>query len=373
MKIDVLINSFGGGGAERQASWIAPHVAERVLMLEDDRAYDPGVPAKALGGNPGSPLAKLVMLPILLVRLQFEIGDRPVLSFLIRANLLNVASKLFRPHRAIVSERQALVQEQETAGGRLRLALMRLLYPFADRCIVNARGTGEDLVRLCGVQADRVLVVYNACDAAAVRAKAQEDAETPERYLVTSGRLVGQKAQDVLLRAFARYRRNDPDMRLVILGTGSDETKLRELSADLGIADAVDFRGFEKNPFPWIARADAFVLSSRYEGFPNVILEALALGVPVIAADCAYGPRELLAPETGYRPSAAGVERAEYGILVPAPDDGGSEPAIAGLADAFALMRDDVAARYRARGPERAAQFSPEAVLEDWKKALAGS
>jgi glycosyltransferase involved in cell wall biosynthesis len=108
-----------------------------------------------------------------------------------------------------------------------------------------------------------------------------------------AGRLTRQKDFATLLRAFALVLKRRP-VRLLLLGDGPERKRLESLAAELGISAVVDFYGFVANPFPFIARSDLFVLSSAWEGFGNVLVEAMALGVPVVSTDCPSGPREIL-------------------------------------------------------------------------------
>jgi glycosyltransferase involved in cell wall biosynthesis len=118
---------------------------------------------------------------------------------------------------------------------------------------------------------------------------------------VTAGRLVTQKDHETLLRALAIHRQR-LDSRLIILGSGPLTAPLQALSGHLGLRESVDFVGFQPNVLPYIRQADAFVLSSRCEGFGNVIVEALGCGTPVISTDCDHGPSEIL-------------DRGRYGVL----------------------------------------------------------
>ena len=128
------------------------------------------------------------------------------------------------------------------------------------------------------------------------------------------GRLCPQKGFDVLLEAFASVAADLPSARLVVLGKGSDREGLLRQAAALGIADRVDFPGWLPNPYALLSRATVFVMSSRYEGFPNALLEAMACGVPAVATDCPSGPSEIL--------------EGEVGILVPIDDAKGISGAL---------------------------------------------
>jgi glycosyltransferase involved in cell wall biosynthesis len=139
------------------------------------------------------------------------------------------------------------------------------------------------------------------------------------------GRLTRQKGFDVLLDAFKRLL-DDRDARLIIIGDGQDRASLQAQAERLGISDRLLMPGFQTNPYPWLARADLFVLSSRWEGSPNALTEALALGVPCVATDCPSGPAEVLG-ESGAGPvvpvdDAAALSAAMSAMLAdPTPSD----------------------------------------------------
>ena len=142
--------------------------------------------------------------------------------------------------------------------------------------------------------------------------------------MVAAGRLEFQKGHDVLLRAFAASAAC-AELDLVILGEGSLEATLKAQARALGVAERVRFQGFEPNPWAWFARARAFVLASRWEGFPNALLEAMACGAPVIASACDFGPREAVEPgRSGLLVPPGDVEalRSALDLLLSDPDLG---------------------------------------------------
>ena len=376
--VDFLINSLGGGGAERQVAALASTTeGSRVIMLEDAQAYATTAEVVTLTDTKptSSHLAKLFSLPVQLIKTVSLTSDAPVISFLTRANLINVLSSFVKRHPVIVSERQALVVDKPPkAAKRFKLWIRGLAYQHADLVVVNSKGTADDLVTYCGIPRERTRVVYNSCEPEKIVALGREAIDVPEQFLVTSGRLNEQKGQDHLLRAFKIARSDYPELRLVVLGTGEREAELKELARSLGISNEVLFLGFQKNPFAIISKAKAFILPSHYEGFPNVVMEALALGVPVISADCAYGPRELLAPDTNHRTVASDSEYAEYGILVPPmtpvvrSEETGLTVPEGKLAKAIVgLLRDTARVQqYRENGPKRVASLTPTAIAQQW-------
>ncbi len=176
--------------------------------------------------------------------------------------------------------------------------LIPRLYRRADAIIANSAGVARNLVEL-GLDTNGIVAIPNGveCDWVdeasrdALRLAVPDSGSGP--LIVTAGRLVPQKDHATLVRAFACLQVLLPS-RLVILGDGPERARLESLARNLGVHDRILFPGYLDNPFPLFSRADLFVLSSRYEGMPNVLLEALACGLPVVSTDCPHGPAEIL-------------------------------------------------------------------------------
>ena len=189
----------------------------------------------------------------------------------------------------------------------------RWYLPRAAGVIGVSKGVSEDIHRAAGLKADKVHTIYNPILNGAFYRKAAETVDhswfVPSRdwlTVVTVGRLTEQKDHDTLLRAIRDVARERP-VRLVVLGRGERLAELQALAQDLGINGIVEFAGFDPNPYRYIAAADVFALSSRWEGFGNVLVEALACGTAVVSTDCPSGPSEIL-------------EHGRYGELVPMGD-----------------------------------------------------
>ncbi|MBV8687429.1 MAG: glycosyltransferase [Alphaproteobacteria bacterium] len=236
-------------------------------------------------------------------------------------------------------------------GASAAMALTRSAYRAADRVLVNSAELATSLAGTLGLEWSRLRVIHNPVDVETVARRASEplpDAP-PRPYLVSVGRLQPQKGHDLLLRAFAAsLARSGHD--LVLVGEGPEEGRLRQLSADLAIADRVRFAGFAANPWAWIRGARLFVLPSRWEGFPNALAEALACGTPALSADCRFGPRELL-------------EHGVSGWLVP-PEDAEA------LRDSIDVLTGSPALRSRlaAGGWKRVGDLRIEAILPHYAR-----
>jgi glycosyltransferase involved in cell wall biosynthesis len=198
-----------------------------------------------------------------------------------------------------VDPQAALEGRNRLHGGLLRL-MMRRHYPRADAMVANTRGIAESVASVAGVPRELIITIPNPVDCAAIREQARAPIAHPwlapgaPPLILAAGKLKPQKDFATLLRAFARLR-EVREANLTILGEGELRPELTRLVRSLGLSGSVEMPGFCGNPHAWMARAAVFVLSSRWEGFSNVLAEALAVGCPVVSTDCPSGPSELLA------------------------------------------------------------------------------
>ena len=191
-----------------------------------------------------------------------------------------------------------------------RLVVSRL-YPFADGIITVSDGVAEDFALYTGIPRERIKIIYNPV----VSDELVRSAEQPvhhrfftEKYpvILGVGRFTEQKDFPTLIKAFDVLRKKIPS-RLMILGDGEQRPYLEELIRSSGLQDLVDLPGFDMNPFAFMKKASVFVLSSKWEGLPGVLIQALACGCPVVSTDCLSGPAEIL-------------KNGQYGTLVPVGD-----------------------------------------------------
>jgi glycosyltransferase involved in cell wall biosynthesis len=208
----------------------------------------------------------------------------------------------------------------------LRYTPIRLLYPHIDRIIAVSEGVADDTARIARLGRARIVVVRNPVITPDLPGQAAAPCAHPwlapggPPVILGAGRLERQKDFPTLIRAFALVRARRP-CRLLILGEGGQRGALERLVESLGLRGQVDLPGFAPNPYPLIARASLFVLSSAWEGSPNVLTEALALGVPAVSTDCPSGPAEIL-------------DGGRFGPLVPVGDVDALAAAMGGTLDA---------------------------------------
>lgn len=240
----------------------------------------------------------------------------------------------------------------------LRKCLMNYSYAKADIIIAVSKGIKEVLEKAFKVQSGKIVVIHNPISIDEIESKSQKEADHPYfkdssmRVIITAGRLAKEKRYDMLLKAFAILRKRRENTRLIILGKGVMQEGLEELALKLGIEKYVDFVGFQPNPFAWISKADIFVLSSDHEGFPMVLLEAMACGTPVISTDCTSGPAEI-------------ITSGKDGILVPPADEEAMAEAMLGL-----LSDEEKRKNYSEAAKRRVQEFGVDRIIRQYCELL---
>ncbi|MCU0594462.1 MAG: glycosyltransferase [Desulfobacterota bacterium] len=319
-RLALFLPSLAGGGAEKRMLNLAAEFARRghavdMLLSKSEGAYLGSVPprVRVIDLHASRPLTAIPALA------RYLSSEKPqaLLSTITSANLAAVlASQLSAVKtRCVLCEASNLSIElrQSPAHNRFLMPLLlRRFFPKAHALVAVSHGVADDLARVTGIPRRSIRVIYNPVVCADLLAKSREPTEHPWLQngplpvIVAMGRLTRQKGFSTLLRAFALVRERLPS-RLIILGEGEERPILQRLSLSLCIDRDVDLPGFVLNPYPFLSRASLFVLSSRWEGLPWVLIEALACGTKVVATDCPSGPREIL-------------DNGAYGQLCPVED-----------------------------------------------------
>jgi len=248
-----------------------------------------------------------------LVRLLRRLSPDVVLTTVSHLNLSLLAMRRFLPKNTRVLVREANTPSARihgTAHPRAYGFLYRRLYPRSDAILCNSEYMKQDMAELLPSAEERMHVIPNPVDTERIRTgmdRGKNSYEAGRVNLVSVGRLNRQKGYDLLLRAMGAAGAQAPGLRLYLVGDGPEKASLEGLSQELGLKGTVFFVGHQDNPYPFMAHADLFVSSSRYEGSPNAVLESLACGTPVLAFDCPGGTREIIAEDRN-------------GWLVPAED-----------------------------------------------------
>jgi glycosyltransferase involved in cell wall biosynthesis len=315
--IALFLPSLRGGGAEKVMVNLALGFVEQglkvdLVLAKAEGPYLSRVPEEVRVVDLGARRV-LYSLPGLVRYLRRE-RPQAMLSALNYANIVAIWAKLLARVQThlVVSERNTLsCSTQNASSVRVKLLplLIKIFYPYADAVVAVSHGVAEDLITMTGLPMEKVKVIYNPVITPELFVKAEEPLDHPwfrpgePPVVLGVGRLTKQKDFPTLIRAFALVRKERP-ARLMILGEGEERPKLETLARELGIGEDFVLPGFVENPYKYMKRASAFVLSSRWEGLPAVLIEALALGVPVISTNCPSGPAEIL-------------EHGKWGCLVP--------------------------------------------------------
>jgi len=227
---------------------------------------------------------------------------------------------------------------------RQRIHLWRHILSRAEGLIAVSRGVADDLVATIGVERVRVRVAYNPIVDADLAARAREPAMHPwfvsggQPVILGVGRLTGQKDFANLISAFALVRECRP-CRLLIIGEGEERERLAALAESLEVQDGLDLAGFQPNPLPFMREGRLLVMSSRWEGFGNVLVEALYCGTPVVSTDCPHGPREVLADGRFGRLVPVGDPRALADAIVASLDEESDPRRLRAHAETFSAAR----------------------------------
>lgn len=306
-RIAVLLSYSGDGGVERMMNQLIAGLLEAghavdVLVLKARGGHFAAVPAAANVVRL-RPAHAALAVPAL-VRYWRRARPATLLAAKDRAGRTALRARAWAGVETRVVLRIGNTLSQSLVGRgwlrrRLRYGPIRRWYPRADAIVAVSRGVAEDVIATSGIAAERVHVLANPVVTPALHERARERPGHPwlggqrAPVVLAVGRLTRQKDFPTLLRAFAHLSAQR-DCRLIVLGEGEDRPALTRLAGELGIEADVDLPGFVANPYGHMAAADLFVLSSAWEGSPNALTEAMALGVPVVSTDCRSGPREVL-------------------------------------------------------------------------------
>lgn len=363
-RITLFQTGLAGGGAERVMLHLAEGLAEcgygvDLVVCHGDGPLRYEIPESVRLVDLGA-FRIIASLPALV---RYVRRERPevMLSALAPANCLAVwARALSRiQYRLILAEHNHLsvaIKGAVALRARLLPALMRRTYGHADGIVAVSGGVADDLAQSIGLRRERIDVIYNPVVTPRLEALSHETVEhswlqpgQPPVFLGI-GRLTPQKDFPTLIRAFARVR-EIREARLMILGDGEERGDLERVITDLGLEQDVALPGFVPNPYAYMRAAAMFVLSSRWEGLPTVLIEALACGTPVVSTDCPSGPAEIL-------------EDGRWGRLVRVGD-------VSTLSDAMLRrLEDDSPAPDGLQGRARA--FTGEVATENYLKTILG-
>lgn len=318
-----IINSIGFGGAERalvnilhfQASYSAYDVH---LVLLDDEPIVRTIPANITLHVLNSKRSLLKSV-INLFKFSRKLKPSICISFLVRSNISNVLiAKVLGRYPTIICERMHLDSHLsgQYSGIKRTMAklLPKLIYHRASRVLGVSTGVTDNLIQNFNVPRSKASTIYNPYNVAAIEEQSKELPELtlPENFIISVGRLTGSKNFECLIKA---YLNSKEQASLVILGTGEKENELRNFIKQNNAENRIKLVGYVANPFSIINKAKYFISTSQNEGFPNAMLEAMVLRIPIIMSNCPSGPAEILQEDAAF--NSEKMFEAKFGILVP--------------------------------------------------------
>jgi len=326
-----------------------------------------------------------------------------VISFSYIPNIYNIFSSYLNRHYAILVEHSyPKFDLNKSMKKRIFLKIMSSIYKISkNNKHIYFIAISKDIKRFyeyeIGIEPERVVYIPNAYDIHEILHKSQQPVQYPLRdfldnieYIINVGRLTKAKGQWYLLRIFSNLKRYIPNLKLLILGDGELKQKLVNLSENLGMKTFVwdrdifssnfdvYFLGYQENPFNIISKGRLFVLTSLWEGLPNVLIEALACQIPIISTDCKSGPRDILAPNLDEDVKIKQPYFADYGILMPEFSNNYKEH-LEPLDEVermwvetikFVLMNPHILSKYKNKSLQRAYDFDIGKVHEMWENFI---
>ena len=300
------------------------------------------------------------------------------ISFLDTPNLLNVLTK--KNERVIISIRnlQSTIDEN-----RIKKIITKFILNKADKIVAISKLVKNDLEDNYKTNPEKINVIYNMCPIEDIKEKMKESLSSKEETiydkginLVTCGRLVEQKGQWHLIRVMYHLVKEVSILKLIILGQGELEKKLKKMVKEYKLEKNIVFLGYKKNPYKYLAKADIFVFSSLYEGLGNTLLEVLACDIPIISSNCVAGPCEIL--DDSIVIDEKNIIYGKYGILVPAfkNDNFDTISELNNEERKLLKLLTDILNRkikldeYKKRGKERVKNFSGEIIEKEWIKII---
>lgn len=371
--LSVLIYSLSSGGAERVVSLLLGELKNRynltLILMNDTVFYDIPNDLRIVyleRSNPSeNKILKLLKLPFLGYKYYKFCKKNHIdisLSFMNRPNYINVFSKIYGNTSKIIISERAMPSLQHKVGlqGIINRYLIKFLYPLADIVTANSLGNSMDLKKEFGIK--KVQIINNLIDSDSIKQLSQEEVQinNDKFVFITIGRLDTGKNHELLIKAM-----QDIDAYLYIIGDGELRESLSSQIELYNLQNRVFLLGQKENPYAYLSKADCFVFSSKHEGFPNVILEALSCSLPVISTDCQSGPREILSLNNMNIDLKDNIEVAKYGVLIPIDNQ-----MLFNKAMKLVMHDKKLCHEYQINSKEKIRDFSKKEIVKKWFKLI---
>jgi len=379
-KLGILINALEIGGAEKVVSQLINYFSNdfdiHLILLNDTIEYElpfNNITVKIIDNSnlkASNRTLDILKIPILSRRLKKYLEQNDIhvcFSALNRSNFINCFLRILNwKGKIIISERShtSSVYSTDSISGKTGRSLVKLLYKKADVIVPNSAGIEYDL-RTTFKLKNNFRVIHNPVNIQQQQKDIQEEVSDVQFESFTFshvGRMERSKNHEMLLAAIAKIK--EKDFKVLIIGHGEQE-KIKTLAKEAGVFDKLVFLGYRNNVVKYISHCQCHVMTSIFEGFPNVLLEALAGGVPVISTDCPTGPAEILSGQFIAGKKSNSIEKERFGILVPVSDANK-------LAEAMLMMMNEkpLQQHYASIGKERAKDFGLPVIMKQYAELL---
>ena len=371
--IMVLIYHLRNGGAERVASNLCDELSKKnnVILVTCEKPTDYDYPCEVERIVVDEMRDKYFKLfdtvnQIKSIKKKYHITH--TISFTAQMNYLNVMSRV--RDKTIISVRN-YISLAENDNTPKNIYMNKKSIKYADKITVVSKVLGNDLINSFGAKESKIYPIYNFVDKEKINKflKEKDNIKLSKNTIITVGRLNNQKGHINLIRSFKNVVDEIRDAKLIILGQGPLEEKIKNEINKLKLEKNVKLVGYQNNPYLYMKNSSLFVLSSFYEGMPNVVLEAMYTGLPIISCDCKSGPREILAPNSDLNVEINDISYEEYGMLVPVLNNKKYER-IMGNAIIELLNNSKLRDNYSKKSKKRIKDFSKEKMMDNWNKVL---
>lgn len=377
-KISIFIYSLAGGGAERVVSYLLPYLKKQglevhLVLMSNLISYEipQEIPVHFIEKSQGNEngFLKLIKLPWLAYKYAQLIKKLKIthsFSLLARPNYINVLSQYFtkKTYKISISERSypSMQYGYNNLQSKINNVLIKQFYPKADQIICNSNGNANDLIDNYGIAPSIIEVVHNPIDIKKIKdiKKDQSLFQKDEFNIITVGRMDAGKNQELLINTLEDF----PSTHLYILGDGPLKSHLHKVVENKKLNQRVSFLGFDNNPFRFLKAADLFMFGSNHEGFPNVLLEAMSCGLPILTTNCKSGPDEIMELK---EPKENDIMTTPYGILTPV---GNLEALKKGLN--YFIQNPDYLQSCKNQVLKRILDFEKVKILDTYKKYIFG-
>lgn len=388
MNIAILVPTLTVGGAERAAAFIGSYYYDQghqVYYFLLGNCGHPAFPVKGkivrthvfafLSENSNAAnIRELLLAAREMKKCKKKYHIDIAISFMEMCNFLNVCSKI--REKVFVSVRTVLSERTECSGFLYDKRWIKMIYQRADKIIAVSRYVKRDLAENYKISNGKIVAIPNV----SVRHEAVHGDEISWQYgekaIICVGRLDPVKQQERIIRAFSLVHKKRPCARLILIGEGRQKNYLESVCAGMGLDESVIFAGVSTDVGFFFQHAKLFVLASRVEGFPNVIVEAMAHGVPIVTTDSPGGCGEIV----GKKKESSEIQYCEYGVMTPhiegkAPEQTGlvREEELLGMAMLRFLEDEELCVQYAAKAKKRAKDFSEEKIMALWNHSILGT